>query len=153
MGEITYTWTSVTNSDFQMFYQITEDYYSSLVGGVSKRKGFVPYNASAQIPDVLIAYDDGKAVGCAGLKRYDDKSTEIKRVWVQSEYRRQHIAGKMMQLVEQKAKKQGFARVILQTRPQMTEAVGMYTKRGYKLIENYPPYDKLVGAVCYAKEL
>jgi ribosomal protein S18 acetylase RimI-like enzyme len=153
MGEITYTWTSVTNSDFQMFYQITEDYYSSLVGGVSKRKGFVPYNASAQIPDVLIAYDDGKAVGCAGLKRYDDKSTEIKRVWVQPEYRRQHIADKMMQLVEQKAKEQGFARVILQTRPQMTEAVGMYTKRGYKLIENYPPYDKLVGAVCYAKEL
>ena len=153
MGEITYTWTSVTNSDFQMFYQITEDYYSSLVGGVSKRKGFVPYNASAQIPDVLIAYDDGKAVGCAGLKRYDDKSTEIKRVWVQPEYRRQHIADKMMQLVEQKAKEQGFARVILQTRPQMTEAVGIYTKRGYKLIENYPPYDKLVGAVCYAKEL
>jgi ribosomal protein S18 acetylase RimI-like enzyme len=153
MGEITYTWTSVTNSDFQMFYQITEDYYSSLVGGVSKRKGFVPYNASAQIPDVLIAYDDGKAVGCAGLKKYDDKSTEIKRVWVQPEYRRQHIADKMMQLVEQKAKEQGFARVILQTRPQMTEAVGMYTKRGYKLIENYPPYDKLVGAVCYAKEL
>ena len=153
MGEITYTWTSVTNSDFQMFYQITEDYYSSLVGGVSKRKGFVPYNASAQIPDVLIAYDDGKAVGCAGLKRYDDKSTGIKRVWVQPEYRRQHIADKMMQLVEQKTKEQGFARVILQTRPQMTEAVGMYTKRGYKLIENYPPYDKLVGAVCYAKEL
>ena len=117
------------------------------------RKGFVPYNASAQIPDVLIAYDDGKAVGCAGLKRYDDKSTEIKRVWVQPEYRRQHIADKMMQLVEQKTKEQGFARVILQTRPQMTEAVGMYTKRGYKLIENYPPYDKLVGAVCYAKEL
>ena len=153
MGEITYTWTSVTNSDFQMFYQITEDYYSSLVGGVSKRKGFVPYNASAQIPDVLIAYDDGKAVGCAGLKRYNDKSTEIKRVWVQPEYRRQHIADKMMQLVEQKAKEQGFARVILQTRPQMTEAVVMYTKRGYKLIENYPPYDKLIGAVCYAKEL
>ena len=153
MGEITYTWTSVTNSDFQMFYQITEDYYSSLVGGVSKRKGFVPYNASAQIPDVLIAYDDGKAVGCAGLKRYDDKSTEIKRVWVQPEYRRQHIADKMMQLVEQKAKEQGFARVILQTRPQMTEAVAMYTKRGYKLIENYPPYDKLAGAVCYEKIL
>ena len=66
---------------------------------------------------------------------------------MQPKYRRQHIAGKMMQLVEQKAKEQGFARVILQTRPQMTEAVGMYTKRGYKLIENYPPYDKLVGAV------
>lgn len=153
MEDIEFRWTDGANSDFQVFYQITEDYYSSLVGGEKNRKGFVPFNASAEIPDVLIAYSQSKAVGCAGLKRYDDKSSEIKRVWVQPENRGQRIASRMMQLVEQKAKEQGFARVILQTRPQMTEAVGMYTKRGYKLIENYPPYDKLIGAVCYAKEL
>ena len=87
------------------------------------------------------------------MKRYDDTSTEIKRVWVQPDNRGQHIAGTMMQLVEHKARQQGFAKVILQTRPQMTEAVAMYTKRGYYLIPNYPPYDKLVGAVCYAKDL
>ena len=153
MSEITYKWTNGTNSDFQVFYQITEDYYSSLVGGENKRKGFVPYNASADIPDVLIACQDGKAVGCAGLKKHDDKSTEIKRVWVQPDNRGNHIASSMMDLIEQKAKQQGFARVILQTRPQMTEAVRMYESRGYHLIENYPPYDKLAGAVCYAKDL
>ena len=153
MENTEFKWTDGANSDFQVFYQITEDYYSSLVGGESKRRAFVPYNASAEIPDVLIAYREGKAIGCAGLKRYDDKSAEIKRVWVQPESRGQHIAGEMMQLIEQKARQQGFARVILQTRPQMTEAVVMYTKRGYYLIQNYPPYDKLVGAVCYAKDL
>ncbi len=153
MAGIHYKWTDGTDSDFQMFYQMTEDYYSSIAGGESKRRGFVPYNASADIPDVLIAYQGSKAVGCAGLKRYDGNSTEIKRVWVQPEYRRQHIAGTMMDLIEQKARQQGLARVILQTRPQMTEAVAMYESRGYHLIENYPPYDKLVGAICYAKNL
>lgn len=153
MGDIQYKWTDGTDSDFQVFYQITEDFYSSLVGGESKRSGFVPYNASAEIPDVIIASQDGKAVGCAGLKKYDDKSTEIKRVWVQPGYRGHHIANEMMTLAENKARHQGFERVILQTRPQMTEAVKMYESRGYSLIENYPPYDKLAGAVCYAKKL
>ena len=35
----------------------------------------------------------------------------------------------------------------------MTEAVSLYEKLGYYRIENYPPYDKLDGAVCYAKDL
>ena len=29
----------------------------------------------------------------------------------------------------------------------------LYEKRGYKLINNYPPYDKLEGAICMALEL
>ena len=36
---------------------------------------------------------------------------------------------------------------------QMEEAVHLYTKRGYVLIDNYPPYDKLEGVICFAKEL
>ena len=35
----------------------------------------------------------------------------------------------------------------------MPDAVALYTKRGYTLIPNYPPYDQLDGAVCYAKIL
>jgi ribosomal protein S18 acetylase RimI-like enzyme len=47
----------------------------------------------------------------------------------------------------------GYKRTILQTREIMTEAVSLYRKRGYVKIKNYPPYDKLDGAVCYAKKL
>ena len=42
---------------------------------------------------------------------------------------------------------------ILQTRAIMADAVGLYEKLGYSKIENYPPYDNLVGAVCMAKNL
>lgn len=151
--EIEYKWTDGNNEDFQKFYLKTEEFYSNLVGGLKNREAFVPYNISASISDVLIASVSGVAVGCAGLKAYSDSDVEIKRVWVDPEYRGNHISSAMMDALEKKAFELGFKRTVLQTRPQMTEAVRLYTKRGYELIDNYPPYDKLEGAICFAKKL
>ena len=151
--KIDYIWTDGNNEDFQKFYLKTEEFYSSIVGGLKNRAAFVPYNISESITDVLIASVDGVAVGCAGLKAYSDSDVEIKRVWVDPEFRGNHISTVMMDELEKKAAELGFKRAILQTRPQMEEAVHLYTKRGYVLIDNYPPYDKLEGAICFAKEL
>lgn len=146
-------WTDGSDESFAHFYRITEDYYSALVGGVEKRRAFIPYNLSSVIENVLIVRCGGKAVACAGLKGYSDKDAEIKRVWVEPEYRGRHIASQMMAMLEEKAASRGFKRLILQTRELMKDAVGLYTRLGYDRIENYPPYDKLEGAVCFAKEL
>ena len=151
--KIDYKRTDGSNEDFHKFYLKTEEFYSSIVGGLKNRAAFVPYNISESITDVLIASVSGVAVGCAGLKAYSDSDVEIKRVWVDPEFRGNHISTAMMDALEKKASELGFKRAILQTRPQMEEAVHLYTKRGYVLIENYPPYDKLDGAVCYAKDL
>ena len=80
MEQIRYIWTDGSNKDFQRFYLSTEEYYSSLVGGVQNRTGFIPYNLSKSIGSVLMAYIDDTAVGCAGLKKYSDTDAEIKRV-------------------------------------------------------------------------
>ena len=148
-----YIWTDGNDKDFQRFYLKTEEYYSQIVGGKKNRTGFIPYNLSESISDVLIAYADCKAVGCAGLKRYSDQDVEIKRVWVEPEWRGKHIATALMDQIEDKARQMGFKRAILQTRPIMPDAVGLYESRGYVLVENYPPYDKLDGAICMALDL
>jgi len=153
MERVRYEWTDGNNKDFQRFYLSTEEYYSRIVGGVQNRKGFIPYNISQSIGTVIIAYIDNLAVGCAGLKEYSGTDAEIKRVWVEPEYRRQHIAEDMMKMLEELAKKKQFQRTVLQTREAMREAVSLYEKLGYYRINNYPPYDKLDGAVCYAKNL
>ena len=153
MEQIRYEWTDGADKDFQRFYLATEEFYSSIVGGEKNRKGFIPYNISQNIGIVVIAYIDDIAVGCAGLKSYSDTDAEIKRVWVEPVYRRRHIAVDMMQMIENKAKEQHFSRTILQTREAMTEAVSLYEKLGYYRISNYPPYDRLEGAICYAKDL
>ena len=68
--KIDYKWTDGNNEDFQKFYLKTEEFYSSIVGGLKNREAFVPYNLSESISDVLIALVSGVAVGCAGLKAY-----------------------------------------------------------------------------------
>ena len=153
MTELEFIWTDGNNEVFHKFYLETEDYYSSIVGGKKNREGFIPYNLSESISDVLLAYMDGIAVGCAGLKKYNDSDVEIKRVWVEPDYRGRHIATELMDRIEDKAREMKFKRAILQTRPIMKDAVGLYEKRGYMMIENYPPYDKLEGAVCMALKL
>ena len=153
MNTIIYKWTNGNDKDFQRFYLKTEEYYSSIVGGIENRKGFIPYNISESITEVLIAYIDDEAVGCAGLKRYSETDVEIKRVWVEPEDRGHHIALDMMMQIEERAVTDGYKRTILQTREIMEDAVGLYKKLGYKQIDNYPPYDKLDGAICFAKGL
>ncbi|MBR5357884.1 MAG: GNAT family N-acetyltransferase [Clostridiales bacterium] len=145
-----YRWTDGNDESFREFYLKTEEYYSRIVGGKQNRTGFIPYNLSESISDVVIANCDGTDVGCAGLKQYSETDVEIKRVWVEPECRGKHIATEMMDMIEHRAREMGFKRAVLQTRPIMTDAVSLYEKRGYVLIENYPPYDKLEGAICMA---
>lgn len=153
MESFEFRWTDGNNEDFKKFYAITEAYYSRLVGGVEKRMAFVPYNISSSIQDVVIAYKNDNAVGCAGLKDYSLTDAEVKRVWVSPDYRGKGLASQLMELIETKAKEQNFQRIILQTREMMKDAVGLYRKLGYHQIANYPPYDKLEGAVCFAKDI
>ena len=150
MDRIEFKWTDGNDEAFRQFYIETENYYSQIVGGAEKRVGFVPYNLSDTISDVLIAYINGKPVGCAGLKKYSVSDVEIKRVWVEPESRGQKIASRMMNIIEEKARQMNYKRAILQTRPIMLDAVGLYERRGYSFIDNYPPYDRLEGAICMA---
>ena len=149
--DIEFRWTNGSDEAFHDFYLKTEDFYSSIVGGRKNREAFIPYNISESISDVLIAEIDGKAIGCGGLKMYSMNAIEIKRLWVNMEYRGKHIASEIMERLEERAEREGYTRLILQTRPQMEGAIRLYTKRGYKKIDNYPPYDKLEGAICFEK--
>ena len=150
---ITFLWATGDHPVFQHFYAVTEAYYSQLVGGAENRRAFVPYNASAGIPDVLLAFCGERAAGCVGLKRYSETDAEVKRLWVEPAFRGQHIATALMDRAEEKAAALGYSRIILQTRLLQADAVALYTGRGFRQIPNYPPYDKLEGAVCYAKML
>ena len=140
-------------SSLPCFYLKTEEYYSRLAGGEENRKAFIPYNLSESVADVLIAYDGEKAVACAGLKPYSARDIEVKRVWVEPAFRRNGIARRMMGMLEEKAAENGYSRMILQTRAVMTDAVELYRRSGYHPIGNYPPYDRLEGAVCMARDL
>jgi putative acetyltransferase len=93
----------------------------------------------------MIVYSkDDVPVACSGLKEHGNGDVEIKRVWVQPPFRGHHLATFMMR---------EYKRTVLMTRERMDYAIKLYEGLGYKRIENYPPYQHMDDAVCYAKDL
>ncbi len=148
--DVLFRWTTGEDPAFRAFYDITEDYYTQIAGGADRRRAFVPFNLSEGIPEVCLAILEGCAVGCVGVRRHSASDAELKRLWVDPEYRRRGIGTGLTACAEERARALGCTRMILQTRPLMEGACVLYEGRGYRLIPNYPPYDSLEGAVCYA---
>lgn len=149
----TWLWTDGTNPGFMELSGHMEEYYNELAGGAENRKEIAPFNTLAEIHDVLLVYDGDRAVASASFKARDSSTVEIKRVWVEADHRGRHLSRPMMEKLEQRAKEKGYSRVVLQTRKACVEAVGLYRSLGYSQIPNYPPYDTMPFAVCFAKDL
>jgi ribosomal protein S18 acetylase RimI-like enzyme len=86
---------------------------------------------------LLVARLDGAPVGCGVLKRLDEATGEIKRVWTASSVRGLGIASRLMDRLEALATEQGLMSVKLDTNKTLTEARQLYLKRGYGEIARY----------------
>lgn len=85
----------------------------------------------------VVARLDGRPVGCGALKRLDDATGEIKRVWIAADARGMRLASRIMDRLEAVAAGAGFAKVSLDTNRTLVEARAMYLKRGYVEIAPY----------------
>ena len=147
-------WTDGHDREFEEFHAITENFYNQLVGGPQNRQSFVPGNQSKDVKYAMIVYSkDDVPVACSGLKEHGNGDVEIKRVWVQPPFRGHHLATFMMRELECFGREHGYKRTVLMTRERMSYAIKLYEGLGYKRIENYPPYQHMDDAVCYAKGL
>lgn len=86
---------------------------------------------------VLLAVSDGEPVACGCLHRLDDRTDEIKRMWVHPDWRGAGLGGRMLLALEQAAVDHGRAVVRLDTNSVLTDAVSMYRRAGYTEIARY----------------
>ena len=111
-------------------------FFNEIVGGEKQRDKYNQYNTLADIHDVILVIEDGQAVGCGSFKRYNENVAEIKRVFVKKEYRRKGFAKFIMQALEQKARDNGYSKLILETGNALKAAMQLYGDIGYDVIEN-----------------
>ena len=83
------------------------------------------------------AYWDGKLAGCAGLRKMDEQSCEMKRMYVRPEFRGRHIGDAMAKHLISEAKEIGYAHMYLDTFPFLQTAIQMYRGYGFYEIECY----------------
>ncbi|MFF2388032.1 GNAT family N-acetyltransferase [Agromyces sp. NPDC058104] len=99
----------------------------------------------------LLAYDDGRALGCAGARYPDAETAELTRVFVAPEGRGSGLAAALVGAVEAEARRAGRTRARLDTRGDLVEARALYAKLGY--VEIAPFNDSPYAEHWFAKEL
>lgn len=106
----------------------------------------------ADIRATFLALVDGEPVGHAALRRLGEE-WELKRVVTLASHRGQGVSRLLIAAVEDAARSEGAARLILQTGDRQPEAVRLYEWLGYEPIPIYPPYEVIPMSLCYARPL
>jgi GNAT superfamily N-acetyltransferase len=101
----------------------------------------------------LVARGGATAIGCAGMRRHDDGTVEVKRMFVRPEHRRKGHARRLLAAVEENARAQGFRRVVLETGIVQPEAIALYTSAGYRPVEGFGHYKDSPLSRSFARDL
>ena len=109
------------------------------------------FNTLEKINNVVIAYQDGNAIGCGAFRVFDLDTVEIKRMFVKKEYRGTKTASSILNSLEAWASEEGFIKCILETGNNQIEAINFYKKAGYKSIPNYGQYTHMEDSNCFEK--
>jgi len=104
-------------------------------------------------PNVIIVYLDKKPVGCGCFKKYNQNTAELKRMFVSPDARGLGLAQLIIKELEMEATNQGFETFILETLYKQIEAISLYQKMGFSIVENYEPYVGLENSVCMSKSI
>jgi putative acetyltransferase len=86
---------------------------------------------------LLVALDDGKVIGTGGIRMLRGDVAEMKRLWLLEEYHGQKIGFRLVALLLDFARKQGYTSICLQTSPQQERAIAFYQKLGFYEIPCY----------------
>jgi GNAT superfamily N-acetyltransferase len=84
-----------------------------------------------------LAMAGAEAAGCVGLRPFEDKGCEMKRLYVRSVHRGKGIGRRLAEISIQTAKELGYKRMYLDTLDTMIEATGLYRALGFREIEAY----------------
>ncbi|GHB55597.1 GNAT family N-acetyltransferase [Persicitalea jodogahamensis] len=111
------------------------------------------FNKLDLIKHVVVAYDGDRPIGCGAIREYQPEKIEVKRMYVTPEGRGRGIATIMLNELENWAKELGYEYCILETGKKQPEAIALYKKSGYQIIENYGPYAGVANSVCFEKQI
>jgi putative acetyltransferase len=116
---------------------------------------FSQFNKLPKEACVVVAYDGKEAVGCGAFKPFvnDEKTVEIKRMFVDESVRNKGIGLRILNALEKWAIEKNYKIANLETGTNQPEAIRLYKKAGYEIIDNFEPYIGIENSVCFGKKL
>jgi len=148
---------AATAADFQNGKQLFLQYIQSLdfelnFQDVDRELNEITREYNHPTGALLLAYDGNNAIGCAGIRKIDDRRAELKRMFVDPAYRGLQLGPKLLQMALDEARQLGYRSIRLDTVPQMRSAIKLYQSAGLHEIEPYR-FNPIAGAKFMEKEL
>ncbi|CAN5592417.1 hypothetical protein BH10ACT11_BH10ACT11_10480 [soil metagenome] len=85
----------------------------------------------------IVLRADGKPVAGGGLKRWDESTCEIKRMYVEPGMRGKGVSRALLEAIENQARELGYERAYLDTGDRQPAAERLYASSGYLEIPDY----------------
>jgi putative acetyltransferase len=101
---------------------------------------------------LLLASENGHAIGCGAIRRDGEDVCEMKRLYVRPAARRKGVGIALIDELVKEARAIGYQRMRLDTLPSMTKAIAMYRALGFKEIAPYR-YNPIPGSLFLELEL
>ncbi len=101
----------------------------------------------------LIASRAGEPVGCGAIRRIEERTGEIKRMYVRPEERGRGVGRVLLDALEAEARALNISRLVLETGVRQSEAIALYQRAGFSRIAPFGEYVGSPLSVCMAKEL
>ena len=118
----------INDSSFQNYLDI--QHYDEEINHLEEKYGM----PSGRL---YLAYCNGEAAGCIGLKKIDEKNCEMKRLYVRPQFRNINIGKLLVQRIIIDAKEIGYSYMLLDTLPFLEKAIHLYEKFGFYTIDCY----------------
>jgi putative acetyltransferase len=109
------------------------------------------YKYSAPTGALFIAYYNAMPVGCIALQPLQEPQTcEMKRLYVDPEYRNLKIGDALVKTLLQEAQSLGYTTMKLDTLERLQAAINLYLKFGFETVTAY--YDNPLPSVVYMQK-
>ena len=141
--------TNSENIDFQKLVKLLDADLAIRDG--DEHSFYAQFNKIDTIKHAIVAYENEVAVGCGAIKKYNDDTMEIKRMYVPVDQRGKGIATLILKALEKWTAELSYKKCILETGIKQPEAIALYQKNGYIIISNYGQYANVENSVCFEK--
>jgi SsuE family FMN reductase len=102
---------------------------------------------------LVLLTDRGEAVAGGAIRRIDNQTAEIKRVWTSNPHRRRGLGRRVLVELERIAAEQGYRSLSLTTGPRQPEAAGLYLAAGYAPHFDLAADPETIGRLPFTKDL
>lgn len=89
----------------------------------------------------LVVLDDGKVIGTGAIRKLEEDVAELKRIWLLEDYHGRGIGYRVVSMLMEFARRQGYRAVRLQTSGRQTRAIAFYLRFGFHPIPGESEYE------------